>query len=95
MDLEVVCIRVIFTRIRSLRVGFGHVCHQKDVTSNRSSSYYKVSLLGSRLPMKLMLEAKRVVRIVKASSFVGATILSAKMGTVIYIYIRYHVTAHS
>ncbi len=34
--------------------------------------------------MKLMLEAKRVVRIVKASSFVGATILSSKMGTVIY-----------
>ena len=82
---------VIFTRIRSSRVVVGHVCRQKQHHFESKFKFYELSLLGSRLPMKLMLEAKEWYgsRIVKASSFVGATILSATMDIVINIRVCY------
>lgn len=64
---------------------------KNNITSNRSSSFMKLACWGADFLWSWCLKQKEWYgsRIVKASSFVGASILSATMETVINIRVCY------
>ena len=67
---------------------------KNNITLNRSSSFIKLACWGADFLWSWCLKQKEWYA-VKASSFVGATILSAKMGTVINIRVCYTLSATS